>query len=71
MTLQFDAVYENGVLRPKQPLILPNGTEVRVAIKTEEPGDDPLAAVIGIAEGPPAGNAADQHDAYIYGRRDQ
>jgi predicted DNA-binding antitoxin AbrB/MazE fold protein len=71
VTLQFDAVYENGVLRPKQPLILPNGTEVRVAIKTEEPADDPLAAVIGIAEGPHAGNAANQHDAYIYGRPDQ
>ncbi|HEX5470450.1 MAG TPA: antitoxin family protein [Lacipirellulaceae bacterium] len=67
MTAQFDAVYENGVLRPKQPLMLPNGTEVRVAIQTRGPTDDPLAGVIGIAEVPDAGNAADKHNDYIYG----
>jgi predicted DNA-binding antitoxin AbrB/MazE fold protein len=69
MTLQFDAVYENGVLRPKQPLVLPNGTEVRVAIDTADPTSDPLAHVIGIAEGPASGDAADAHDDYIYGKQ--
>jgi predicted DNA-binding antitoxin AbrB/MazE fold protein len=69
VTLQFDAVYEDGVLRPKQPLILPNGTEVRVAIKTTDEIRDPLEKVIGIADGPNAGDAADNHDDYIYGKQ--
>lgn len=69
MTLQFDAVYEDGVLRPKQPLVLPNGTEVRVAIDTTGATSDPLANVIGIADGPLASDAADNHDDYIYGKQ--
>jgi predicted DNA-binding antitoxin AbrB/MazE fold protein len=34
MTVQVDAIYLDGVLRPKQPLPLPNGVSVRVAVQT-------------------------------------
>lgn len=32
MTLQLTAVFENGVLRPTQPLALPEGTTVQVLL---------------------------------------
>jgi predicted DNA-binding antitoxin AbrB/MazE fold protein len=66
MTITVEATYENGVLRPKQPLVLPEGTEVRLAITLLDEDYDPLDAVIGIGDGPP--DAADNHDQYIYGR---
>jgi predicted DNA-binding antitoxin AbrB/MazE fold protein len=63
MMTTVEATYENGILKPKQPLALAEGAEVRLTIYTnEEP--DPLDAVIGIGEGPPDG--ADNHDQYIY-----
>jgi len=65
MTLTIDAIYEHGVLKPKQPLMLVEGTEVRVNLTTLDENYDPLEAVIGIGEGPADG--ADQHDHYIYG----
>src|SRR5207248_9192257 len=65
MRLTIDATYENGVLKPKQPLVLAEGAEVRVTVTTADENDDPLAAVIGIGEGPADG--VDQHDHYIYG----
>lgn len=66
MTITVEAVYENGVLRPKQPLALTEGTEVRLTISPLEEDYDPLDAVIGIGDGPPDG--ADNHDKYLYGR---
>lgn len=68
MTIQFDAVYQGGVLRPTHPLSLPDGAEVRVVIETRNGTDDPLANVIGIGDGPEAGDAADRHDDYLYGK---
>jgi predicted DNA-binding antitoxin AbrB/MazE fold protein len=65
MTLTIHATYENGVLKPKEPLMLAEGTEVRVNLSTLDENYDPLEAVIGIGEGP--GDGADQHDHYIYG----
>lgn len=65
MTIQFEAVFQNGVILPKEPLALPDGIHLRVAI--EAPRHDPLADVIGIGEGPEAGDAADRHDDYLYG----
>jgi predicted DNA-binding antitoxin AbrB/MazE fold protein len=35
MTIDVDAVYENGVLKLKQPVNLPENTEVRVTIQTD------------------------------------
>lgn len=67
MTLTVEAVYENGVLKPKRPLTLPEGTAVHLTVN---PVDyDPLEPVIGIGEGPPDG--ADCHDKYIYGKAQQ
>jgi len=34
MTLAFEATYENGVLKPKEPLPLKEGDTVRVTIET-------------------------------------
>jgi predicted DNA-binding antitoxin AbrB/MazE fold protein len=65
MTIQFEAVFQNGVILPKEALPLANGTHIRVAI--EAPPQDPLADVIGIGEGPASGDSADRHDDYIYG----
>lgn len=66
MTITVDATYENGVLKPKQPLTLTEGTEVRLAISPVDEDYDPLDAVIGIGDGLPDG--ADNHDKYLYGR---
>jgi predicted DNA-binding antitoxin AbrB/MazE fold protein len=65
-----EAVYENGVLKPKQALALAEGTEVRVSISTLQEEEDPLDGVIGICtEGPP--DLADNHDKYLYGSQRQ
>ena len=64
MTITVDATFENGQLKLKQPVVLAEGTPVRLTI-TPTSEDDPLAGVIGIGEGPVDG--ADNHDKYIYG----
>ena len=66
MRLTIVAVYENGVLKPKQPLALVEGTEVRLNLSTLDENYDPLEAVIGIGESGRT-DGADQHDHYIYG----
>lgn len=42
MTIAVDAVYENGVLKPKTQVNLPEKAEVRVTIETNEPARTPL-----------------------------
>ncbi|MEX2171408.1 MAG: antitoxin AF2212-like protein [Pirellulales bacterium] len=66
MTIQFAATYQNGVLLPEQPIAIPEGTQVMVSVEAKNLVDDPLAEVIGIGDGPEAGDAADKHDRYIY-----
>ncbi|MHB1423235.1 MAG: antitoxin family protein [Gemmataceae bacterium] len=69
MTLTIEAIYENGVLTPKHPLALAEGTEVRVTISTLQKDADPLDEVIGICtEGPDISLAA-RHDELLYGLR--
>jgi predicted DNA-binding antitoxin AbrB/MazE fold protein len=68
MTITVDAIYENGMLKPKQPLVLAEGSEVRVTIQSVVEGEDPLEAVIGIGDGPLEGDGAQNHDKYIYGK---
>jgi hypothetical protein len=74
MSIQIDAIYSDGALHLKQPIALPEGAHVRVAIEAElgaeapRPSGDPLAAVIGVGEGPASGDAADRHDEYLYGK---
>jgi predicted DNA-binding antitoxin AbrB/MazE fold protein len=74
MTIQVDAVYCDGVLRPVTPLALPNGAAVHLAVETKSGEaiaqaaiNDPLAAVIGIGEGPDSGDVAARHNDYLYG----
>ena len=67
MSVTVEATYENGVFKPRQPLDLAEGAEVRLTVDpVTADEDDPLDAVIGIGEGPPDG--ADNHDKYIYGK---
>jgi predicted DNA-binding antitoxin AbrB/MazE fold protein len=35
MNLYIDAIYENGVLRPLEPLALPDQTPVKLTVETE------------------------------------
>lgn len=65
MTFEVAATYEDGILRPRHPLALPNGAEVQISVSVPEA--DPLSEVIGIGEGPAAGDAAEHHDDYLYG----
>lgn len=69
MILTIEAIYENGVLTPKLPLALAEGTEVRLTISTLQEDADPLDEVIGICtEGPDLSLAA-RHDELLYGLR--
>ena len=66
MSTVVEAVYENGMLKLAAPLLLPEGTRVRLTINPADEDHDPLAAVMGICDGPPDG--AENHDTYIYGK---
>lgn len=44
MTIDVDAVYENGVLKLKEPVNLPENTEVHVTIETTAPARTPLGS---------------------------
>ncbi len=67
MTATIEAVYENGILRPKKPLGLVEGAEVRLTLSPVDSDYDPLEEVIGICDdGPPISLAA-RHDEFVYG----
>ncbi len=83
MTIDVDAVYEDGVLKPEHPLALKDKSKVHVTIEAraeEAPpakdDDDPTGwkaaeRLMGcIAEPLIADDVADNHDRYIY-RRDE
>jgi predicted DNA-binding antitoxin AbrB/MazE fold protein len=67
MMTTIEATYENGILKPRQPLALAEGAEVRLTIYAADEEHDPLEPVIGIGEGPHDG--ADHHDQYICEKR--
>lgn len=67
MTISVEATYENGVLKPKQPLTLAEGAEVRLTIRLADEDGDPLDEVIGICTEGPDVSLAEQHDAILYG----
>ena len=69
MSIQVDAIYLDGVLRLSQPVALPNGAKVRIAIELRNSENDPLMGVIGICDGPEQGDAAARHDDYLYDKR--
>lgn len=79
MTIDVDAVYEDGVLKPERPLALKDRAKVHVTIEAkaeEAPGTDDLAvweaidALRGIVKGAPA-DMAEKHDKYLYGGPDE
>ena len=72
MPLTVEAVYENGVLKPAQPLPLKEHEQVRVTVEPARPPIwERLAALT--ADAPPEELAklptdgASQHDHYLYG----
>ncbi len=66
MTLTIHATYENGVLKPKEPLNLIEGAEVELTMTTPTVDRDPLTGLIGICSTGRTDGAAN-HDKYIYG----
>jgi len=46
MTIDVDAVYEDGVLKLKESVDLPDKAEVRVTIKTTAPARTPLGRLL-------------------------
>ena len=67
MPIVVDATYQNGILKPKEPLTLAEGAEVRLTIAPAGEPYDPLEAVIGIGESGRT-DGAEHHDRYIYGK---
>jgi predicted DNA-binding antitoxin AbrB/MazE fold protein len=65
MSLTVEAVYKDGVLKPRKRLRLPDGSKVRVTITPLDEGEDPLDRFLGTCDGPPDG--AENHDKYLYG----
>jgi predicted DNA-binding antitoxin AbrB/MazE fold protein len=68
MSFTVRATYKNGVLKPKRPLSLAEGAEVRLVVSPANEEPDPLADVIGIGSSGRS-DGADNHDHYIYGTR--
>lgn len=71
MTKTIQALYEQGVLHPLEPIEgLTDRAVVTVTVEIEEEGlseeQDPILEVIGICRGGPE-DGAEQHDHYIYG----
>ena len=69
MTTTIQATFENGVLKPKEPLTLPEGTEVELTIRPVGDDHDPLDEVIGICKEGPDISLAARHDDLLYGVR--
>ena len=67
MDITVEATYENGVLKPRQPLTLAEGTEVHLTITPVDEDYDPLDAVIGVCKEGPDISLAEQHDKILYG----
>lgn len=79
MTTNLKAIYENGVLRLKEPLPLPEGAQVDITVTSQENNGDraqrmedqswdaltQLLAECAIDTGVP--DLAQQHDHYLYG----
>jgi predicted DNA-binding antitoxin AbrB/MazE fold protein len=74
MSITVEAVYENGVLKPVQPLPLKEHETVRVTVEEKQPS---LAErIAALARNLPAEvvdawptDGASQHDHYLYGTR--
>jgi predicted DNA-binding antitoxin AbrB/MazE fold protein len=76
MTKEIEAVYEQGMIRPLQPLELPEGALLDLIVIThEQPGTNSnvaevLAEIAALPlEGPNDGFAGREHDSILYPRK--
>ena len=72
MSITIDAVYENGVLKPVQPLPLKEHEAVRVTVEEKQPSLAERIVALAQALPPEVVDAwptdgASQHDHYLYG----
>jgi predicted DNA-binding antitoxin AbrB/MazE fold protein len=67
MTITVEATYESGMLKPKQPLALSEGAQVRLTIQPVDDDYDPLDEVLGICTEGPDISLAERHDEILYG----
>lgn len=76
MTKTIAAVYENGVLRPTEPLALSEGAQVEITLHLEDAGPprplwEALAEIASLpAESPADGFSGADHDEVLYGGKD-
>jgi predicted DNA-binding antitoxin AbrB/MazE fold protein len=72
MTITVEATYEDGVLKPAEPLALAEHQKVRVTVEPSRPPIWELAVAL-TADAPPEElekppiDGASQHDHYLYG----
>jgi predicted DNA-binding antitoxin AbrB/MazE fold protein len=78
MTTTVEAIYEQGVLRLKEPISLAEGAEVEVIVISREPAAGevkPAEVLAAIATLPQEGEDGDfsgrDHDSIIYSREDE
>jgi len=82
MSMSVEAIYESGTFKLKQPVSLPEGSQVRLIIiplgangepvqaNGECPSEEhPLDAVIGVCDDGPEISLAERHDEILYGLR--
>jgi predicted DNA-binding antitoxin AbrB/MazE fold protein len=71
VTLQIEAVYEQGLLRPLQPLTLAEGTQVAITLIAPPAIRSPYEVLSAIAALPleveREERAGREHDRYLYG----
>jgi predicted DNA-binding antitoxin AbrB/MazE fold protein len=68
MTITVEATFESGQLKFKEPVVLAEGTEVRVTITPVDVPRDPFAALVGMFSSGRT-DGAENHDKYLYGKR--
>jgi len=78
MTLTIEAIYEDGVLKPTQPISLPEGTRVSLVIEASveaQVAKSPAAILAAIAALPLASNDQNfsnrDHDSVLYSTGDE
>lgn len=76
MTVQVKAVYENGIFRPVDPVVLTDGEEVDLSVTTKGPEPDPQRLADALeriaampSEGPIDGFSGADHDKVLYGEK--
>lgn len=62
-----EAIYENGVFRPLQPVNLPEGERVHLTVAADERANDPAADFSDIAVDMGIPDLATNIDHYLYG----